>query len=80
MPKEQDLQEFIQNDVGKLWVGTHRRIRSRPWVYGQFEDSVLPAAIFVLDSSRLPLVERGNPIKVKRRQHLKISKKVCWYL
>ena len=30
MPKYQDLEEYIQNDTGKVWVGTHRQIRSRP--------------------------------------------------
>ena len=66
MPKDQDLEEYIQNDTGKVWVGTHRQIRSRPWVFGQFEDSILPAAIFVLDSSSLLPVDRGNPIKVNQ--------------
>ena len=64
MPEDQELEEYIQNDIGKIFVGNHRQIRSRPWVFGQFEDAVLPAAIFVLDSSKLSPVERGNPIKV----------------
>ena len=64
MPEDQELEEYIQNDIGKIFVGNHRQIRSRPWVFGQFEDAVLPAAIFVLDSSSLSPVERGNPIKV----------------
>ena len=64
MPKEENLEEYILNDTGKVWVGTHRRIRSRPWVFGQFEDSVLPAALYVLDRSSLHPVERGDPVKV----------------
>jgi len=66
MPKVQDLDEYIQNDTGKVWVGTHRQIRSRPWVFGQFEDSVLPAALYVLDRSSLHPVDRGDPVKVAR--------------
>jgi len=66
MPEDQELEEYIQNDIGKIFVGNHRQIRSRPWVFGQFEEAVLPAAIFVLDSSSLSPVERGNPIKVSR--------------
>ena len=65
MPKEEELEEYIQNDTGKLWVGTYRQIRTRPWVFGQFEEAVLPAAMFVLDKSRIPLVDRGDPIMVK---------------
>ena len=66
MPKVQDLDEYIQNDTGKVWVGTHRQIRSRPWVFGQFEDSVLPAALYVLDRSSLHPVDRGDPVKVRQ--------------
>eukprot|EP00092_Neocalanus_flemingeri_P008907 GFUD01009582.1.p1 GENE.GFUD01009582.1~~GFUD01009582.1.p1 ORF type:complete len:767 (-),score=186.34 GFUD01009582.1:232-2472(-) len=66
MPKDQELEEYIDNDTGKVWVGTYRQIRSRPWVFGQFEDAILPAAFFVLDSSSLLPVDRGNPIKVSR--------------
>ena len=73
MPKVQDLDEYIQNDTGKVWVGTHRQIRSRPWVFGQFEDSVLPAALYVLDRSSLHPVDRGDPVKVGRPDNYNVN-------
>ena len=36
-------EEYIMTDVGKIYGGSHNHIQGRPWVYGQFKDSVLPA-------------------------------------
>ncbi|KAI8420371.1 hypothetical protein MSG28_008888 [Choristoneura fumiferana] len=41
------LQEYVQNDVGKVWVGPIKTTRGKPWVYGQFdaeyEDGTAPS-------------------------------------
>ena len=63
---DKELREYVQNDVGKVWMGTYDNYRGRPWVFGQFEDCVLPACCFILDNSRLKPAERGNPVKVTR--------------
>lgn len=66
LPEEELLAEYLLSDAGKIYVGSHRSIRSRPWVFGQFEDRVLLAAVYVLERSRLPLSDRGDPVQVCR--------------
>ncbi|KAH9529869.1 hypothetical protein DERF_003727 [Dermatophagoides farinae] len=59
-------QEYVLNDIGKIYIGSHSKPKGRQWVYGQFEESVLPAAVFLLDKSRLDYSARANPAKVVR--------------
>ncbi|KAK7067664.1 hypothetical protein SK128_006967 [Halocaridina rubra] len=65
---ENDAQrsEYVMNDSGKVYLGGSRYAHGRPWVYGQFDDCVLPAACVLLEMARLSHTERGNPIKVTR--------------
>ncbi|KAF2351038.1 Transglutaminase N-terminal [Trinorchestia longiramus] len=65
---ENDAQrfEYVINDNGKIYTGGFRNVRGRPWIYGQFDDCVLPAACVLLEMSGLSPTERGNPIKVAR--------------
>ena len=52
------------NETGKIFVGTHHRPKGRRWVYGQFQDVVLPATHLLLEMSGLSPTERGNPVQV----------------
>ncbi|XP_018014264.1 hemocyte protein-glutamine gamma-glutamyltransferase isoform X2 [Hyalella azteca] len=65
---ENDAQrlEYVINDNGKVYTGGFRNVRGRPWIYGQFDDCVLPAACVLLEMSGLSPSERGNPVKVAR--------------
>lgn len=63
MPSEGDLSEYIQNDTGKIWKGAYKQFHGRLWIFGQFEDVVLPACCYVLDKSGLRPSERGNPVR-----------------
>ncbi|KAK3851990.1 hypothetical protein Pcinc_041401 [Petrolisthes cinctipes] len=58
--------EYILNDKGKVFVGAYPRTRGRPWAFGQFDDVVLPVAMYILQTSRVADPERGNPVKVVR--------------
>ncbi|CAM1331837.1 F13A1 (predicted) [Pycnogonum litorale] len=58
--------EYVLNDVGKVYVGSHNNPRGRRWVFGQFEDVVLPACMLLLGKSRLDYTARANPVKVVR--------------
>lgn len=58
--------EYILNDKGKVYVGSFRRSRGRPWAFGQFDDVVLPVAMYILQTSQVSDAERGNPVKVVR--------------
>lgn len=58
--------EYLMNDNGKIYMGGFRSVKSRPWVFGQFDDCMLPTACLLLEMSRLTHSERGNPFKVAR--------------
>ncbi|CAF4877423.1 unnamed protein product [Pieris macdunnoughi] len=60
------LQEYVLNDVGKVWVGPIKTTRGKPWLYGQFDAVVLPACMFMLDRAEMPFHQRGDPVKVAR--------------
>lgn len=60
------LQEYVLNDVGKVWVGPIKTTRGKPWFYGQFDSVVLPATMFLLDRAEIPFHQRGDPIKMTR--------------
>ena len=58
--------EYVLSDVGKVYTGSYKQPIGRDWAFGQFEDSVLPAAVYLLDRSKLRPSERGNAVKVAR--------------
>ena len=63
-----EREEYVNNDKGKVFMGTFRTARGRAWAFGQFNDVVLPVAICLLEMRALNIThtERGNPIKVVR--------------
>ncbi|XP_018024988.1 hemocyte protein-glutamine gamma-glutamyltransferase [Hyalella azteca] len=67
---EDDAQrhEYVINDRGKVYVGQYRQARGRPWAFGQFDDAVLPVAVYLLEmpAANLAHSERGNPVQVVR--------------
>lgn len=66
MENDAQRSEYIMNDSGKVYMGGSKHTHGRPWVYGQFDDCVLPAACVLLEMSRLTHAERGNPVKVSK--------------
>ncbi|XP_026283813.2 hemocyte protein-glutamine gamma-glutamyltransferase-like [Frankliniella occidentalis] len=60
------LDEFVLNDVGKVWVGPMGFTKGREWVFGQFDERVLPAALMVLERTGIPHSERGDPVRMSR--------------
>ncbi|XP_014667660.1 PREDICTED: hemocyte protein-glutamine gamma-glutamyltransferase-like isoform X2 [Priapulus caudatus] len=66
MDDKKEIEEYVLNDMGKIWCGTSKRLRYRAWNFGQYEDPVLDAAIRVLDASKLDAGARGNPVKIVR--------------
>lgn len=56
MPDQRLLDEYILNDVGKIWVGPIGSSRGREWVFGQFDAYTLPAAMLMFERSELPAV------------------------
>ncbi|QQP55301.1 Transglutaminaselike, partial [Caligus rogercresseyi] len=61
------LDEYVQNPTGKIWKGDVNNISSRLWIYAQFEEVVLPAICYIMDTkARISDADRGDPIKVSR--------------
>lgn len=66
LSEEADRNEYILNDVGKVWMGSYKEPKGRRWVFGQFEDVSLPCSILLLELSALPHEDRGNPVLLAR--------------
>lgn len=66
LPEEDKRQEYVLNDVGKVWVGSYPTARGRHWVFGQFDDVVLPACILLLEKAGVRAEARGDPVRVAR--------------
>ncbi|NWW69815.1 TGM4 glutamyltransferase, partial [Climacteris rufus] len=66
MDNEAQRQEYVLNDTGYIYVGSAYSIYNRPWNYGQFEEFVLDACMYLLDKSKLSLTERRDPASVSR--------------
>ncbi|KAB7498797.1 Hemocyte protein-glutamine gamma-glutamyltransferase [Armadillidium nasatum] len=50
----------------RIWIGGFPTARGRQWVFGQFDDAVLPATILMLERSGLKHEQRGDPVLVSR--------------
>ncbi|XP_042232453.1 hemocyte protein-glutamine gamma-glutamyltransferase-like [Homarus americanus] len=66
MENEAQRSEYVMTESGKVYRGGSRFSHGRPWIYGQFDDCVLPTACLLLEMSSLTHTERGNPVKVTR--------------
>lgn len=66
MADDKQKKEYIMNETGKLWMGSFRQPKGRRWVFGQFDDAVLPTCMYLLELSDLPHSERGNSILIVR--------------
>ncbi|KAM6209338.1 coagulation factor XIII A chain isoform 2-T2 [Sarcoramphus papa] len=63
---EKEREEYVLNDVGIVFHGNINDIKLRSWSYGQFEENILDACLFLMDKAELELSGRGNPIKICR--------------
>ncbi|NXL32758.1 TGM4 glutamyltransferase, partial [Glaucidium brasilianum] len=63
---EAQRKEYVLNDTGCIYVGSAYRIYDKPWNFGQFEEFVLDACMYLLDNSKLKLSNRSDPVSVSR--------------
>ncbi|NXK87542.1 TGM4 glutamyltransferase, partial [Formicarius rufipectus] len=63
---EAQRREYVLNDTGYIYVGSSYNIYDRPWNFGQFEEFVLDACMYLLDKSKLSLENRRDPAHVSR--------------
>lgn len=66
MENEKLLDEYVSNDIGKIWLGDEKSCRGRAWAFGQFEACVLPACQFMLERSGISDVFRRDPVRMSR--------------
>uniref|UniRef100_A0A4W5KEK9 Transglutaminase-like domain-containing protein n=1 Tax=Hucho hucho TaxID=62062 RepID=A0A4W5KEK9_9TELE len=64
MPNEEDRQEYVMNENGCIYE--EESGDGRQWFYGQFVEGILDACIQILDDSHMPLINRGDAVKVCR--------------
>ncbi|KAM9308219.1 protein-glutamine gamma-glutamyltransferase 4 [Gastrophryne carolinensis] len=67
MPHEHERQEYVLNDTGYIYVGSHSKISARPWNFGQFEEDVLDCCMYLLDRSELKAAARKDPVIIARK-------------
>ncbi|NXD76986.1 TGM4 glutamyltransferase, partial [Halcyon senegalensis] len=63
---EAQRKEYVLNDTGCIYVGSAYSIYNRPWNFGQFEEFVLDACMYLMDKSQLKLGHRRDPVAVSR--------------
>ncbi|VEN38687.1 unnamed protein product [Callosobruchus maculatus] len=66
MENDEEREEYVMNETGKIWCGTFKNPEGKMWIFGQFDEISLPAAVFLLEKSRLAAARRGSPIMVSR--------------
>ncbi|NXI86225.1 TGM4 glutamyltransferase, partial [Rhipidura dahli] len=66
MANEDQRKEYVLNDTGYIYVGSANSIYDRPWNFGQFEEYVLDACMYLLEKSKLSLTDRRDPASVSR--------------
>ncbi|KAM9332677.1 coagulation factor XIII A chain-like [Pholidichthys leucotaenia] len=64
---EAEREEYVMNENGLIYRGSHKYPRPLFWEYGQFQKGILDICISLLDASKMSISSRSDPIKVSRR-------------
>ncbi|KAF7668070.1 hypothetical protein LDENG_00033080, partial [Lucifuga dentata] len=73
MPLDVQIQEYVQSDLGLVYMGSHLNVCKRPWSFDQYEPGVLEACLKLLQVSPQHLrdkqrdyVGRADPVYLSR--------------
>lgn len=62
MANQDERYEYVQNDRGRIWIGSAYNNCGRPWNFGQFENPVLEAALYLMDLAEINDSARKSPV------------------
>ena len=62
-PHTSDLEEYVLNSKGRIWVGSDRNNYGRPWQFAQFSKDSLEVALWILDHMKAAR-DQADPVKV----------------
>lgn len=66
MENENEIFEYVYDEDGIIYLGTHDSTISRPWCYGQFQHPCLDIALWLLERASLPYESRGDVYHIIR--------------
>lgn len=66
LSEDDERDEYVLNETGRIWVGSKVKSYGKPWVFGQFEECSLEAALYILEISDLSDGAMSNPTTVAR--------------
>ncbi|XP_056869457.1 coagulation factor XIII A chain-like [Takifugu flavidus] len=66
LPNDAERGEYVLNDNGVIYMGAADNVSQRAWMYGQFEQGILDACIYIMDSAKMPIWDRNKVLKVIR--------------
>ncbi|KAF1380726.1 hypothetical protein PFLUV_G00166920 [Perca fluviatilis] len=64
---EKERQECVMTEMGIIYHGAYDDVAERDWNYGQFNYGVLDACLYIMDRSDMPIINRGDPVRVTRK-------------
>ncbi|KAI0986956.1 hypothetical protein GJ496_007754 [Pomphorhynchus laevis] len=61
-----DVNEYVLNEDGLVYLGTAQYIVPRAWYFGQFQFPCLDIALWLIERANLPYESRGNVYQILR--------------